>query len=47
MTYGHTAVDIAGATGQPVNARWATAVDDEAAFACIEQRLAGLAVGAN
>ncbi len=47
MTYGHTAVDIAGATGRPVNARWATAIDDEAAFACIEQRLAGLAAGAN
>ncbi|MBH03351.1 MAG: nucleoside hydrolase [Xanthomonadales bacterium] len=46
MTYGHTLVDLDGATGRPINARWATTIDDEAAFACIEQRLAGLAARA-
>lgn len=42
LTYGHTAVDFRGVTGRPMNARWADAIDDEAAFDCLVSYIARL-----
>lgn len=42
LTMGHTAVDYWGTTGKPANAEWAIAVNAEALFTLIAQRLATL-----
>ncbi|MEL6830471.1 MAG: nucleoside hydrolase [Pseudomonadota bacterium] len=42
LTMGHTAVDLLGVTGLPVNAVWATRVDDEAFYDLLISRIARL-----